>query len=824
MKHANDLEKMDKFERRLSWYLFAVISIYFMYFAAVIIYLGQDKRWLTAPVVSFFVGLDVIDRTRNNQKLHAYVFAVLIFLNVLCYTILFHEFTEPFTVLCAAICLVSFYREVKVNLLMLVLSTLFILYGSYAQGGWSAVVGRDTSIAVIVRIASLYTIQILLLVYVYQQNTLIRIIAKKMQEAEAAAQAKDDFLANMSHEIRTPMNAIVGMVELALQDERMPETQKDYLYEIQAAGEDLLSIMDDILDVTRIGTGNLEITEDDYEITSIVHDVINIVRATLREKPVELQVHLQPDIPVKLRGDGVRVKQIMMNLLGNAVKYTEKGTITLDITGHKRADREDQIDLCVAVTDTGIGIPQEQIEDLFTEFKQANTRRNRTAGGSGLGLAISRKLLELMDGSIHAESEEGKGSTFSFSLPQGIVDATPCISDGKGLDIRNSSAAAIRSRNEKRKKENLQRTFTAPQAHILLVDDNKVNLKVAEGLLKPYQMQIDKAESGPAAIELVKQHSYDLIFMDHMMPGMDGVEATKLIRELNNDYYSKLPIVALSANAVRGAREMFLTSGMNDFIPKPIEMRALDRVLRKWLPEEKLHTRKEEQKEREEADSRQMNDPSLWNIEGVDVAVGMEYTGNDAGLYREILSDFMDSIADKAGMIKRAADERDAETYTIEVHSLKSLSKSIGALELSELARELESRGKQKEWKSILEKTPVLLSLYRKLGEAIAPYHAVRESRQEKSPFCADEIMILLGRLYDYMEEYDSIQGEEVVRKLSEYEYSAQWSEYMDRLAKAMGSFDYDLCKEEILRWREALTEVQGSVTSDGEVTDGKGL
>ena len=822
MRLTEDFEKMEKLGGRLSWYLCCVVCLYFVYFAAVILYLGQDKRWLTAPVVSFFVCIDVIDRKRNNQQLHAFVLSFLIFLNVFCYSIVFHEFTEPFTVLCAAVCLISFYRVIKVNLFMLVLSTILVVYGVVTQGGIGIFLERDASIAVIVRIFSLYMIQLLLLMYIYQQNNLIKIVDKKIREAEAAGQAKDDFLANMSHEIRTPMNAIVGMVELALQDDGMPEEQKDYLYEIQAAGEDLLSIIDDILDVTRIGTGNLEITEEDYEITSLIHDVTNMIQVTLGDKDVTLHVNVQPDIPTRLRGDGVRIKQIMMNLLGNAVKYTEKGSITLDVTAEKVPDRPDLIKLGVAVTDTGIGIAPEQVEDLFTEFKQANSRRNRQAGGSGLGLAISRKLLELMNGSIQAHSEEGKGSTFSFTLPQVIVDDRPCLGEGQQFDREVSAGEEMKRRYEKRKKENLQRSFTAPDAQILIVDDNKVNLKVAEGLLRPYQMKIDTAESGGRAIEMIQSKQYDLIFMDHMMPGMDGVDATRIIRELEDEYYHKVPIIALSANAVRGAREMFLRSGMSDFVPKPIEMRAIDRVLRKWLPEEMIHSRQEEADGAAKEDG-EIN-PSSWHIEGIDIAVGMEYAGGNAVLYQEVLSDFMDSIDEKSHIIENACKEKNAEIYTIEVHSLKSLSRSIGALELSELAKELEDNGKQEEWETILEKTPLLLSMYRKLKKAIEPYYTVEQESGEKRTFNTDEIMLLLYKLYDYMEQYDSIQGEEILKELSKYDYPEQWTGYMDRISKAMNNFDYDTCMNIIKEWREALAGVEEEISGNEEDADGKGI
>lgn len=818
MKQTENFEKMEKLGGRLSLYLYCIAGIYFVYFAVLILYLGEDKRWLTAPVFSFAICAEVLRSRKNDQKLHAYTIMVLAVVNILCYSILFNEFTETFAALCATVCLISFYRIPRVNYVMVILSTLYIIYGLFWQGGWEMVTSKDTSIAVIIRILSVYVIQLLMITYITQQNRLIGIVEKKMWEAEEAARAKDDFLANMSHEIRTPMNAIMGMVELALRNNDLPKGEEEYLNEIQAAGEDLLSIIDDILDVTRIGSGNLEITEEDYEITSIVHDVANMIQVMLGDKEVVLKVKIDPSIPVRLKGDGVRIKQIMMNLLGNAVKYTEKGWILLEVTGERMADEPGKLRLGVAVSDSGIGIPQEQIEDLFTEFKQANSRRNRNAGGSGLGLAICRKLLELMRGTIEAESEVGKGSRFAFSLPQTIVEDTPCLDQDKVLTGSEvvSEKGTLRGA-QIRKKENFQTSFTAPEARILIVDDNKVNLKVAEGLLRPYQMKVDTADSGGRAIEKIQGKEYDLVFMDHMMPKMDGVDAAKIIRELDDPYYKQLPIVALSANAVRGAKEMFLEAGMNDFVPKPIEMRVMDRVLRRWLPADKIHTMKEEaekQEQKEEpekaSEAAKETDPTLWKLEGIDVTVGIGYSGEDVELYREILSDFMDSIEEKSGMIEKALEQHDIETYTIEVHSLKSLSRSIGAVELSDLAKELEGCGKNGEWEPIEARTPLLLTMYRRLYDQIRPYHTVDKGKSEKKSFDTEEVLSLLRELYESMEQYDSIRGEELVEKLSAYDYSDGWENYMAKIAKAMNGFDYDLCKDTIREWREVLMEMQG--------------
>ena len=312
-------------------YLFGAFCFYLLYFASIIFYLDTDMRWLSVPVISFVISLFVLRFYGSNVEVQAYTVSVLTFINIFSYGVMLHEFTEVFTVFCAAVCLISFYHILKANYVMLGLSTFFIIYELVWQGEWHNFMSRDNSIAVTIRIFSVYLVQFLMIMLIKRQQSIQGLAEQKACEAEAAAQAKQDFLANMSHEIRTPMNAITGMVELALRNDMLQDQDKEYLYNIRAAGEDLVSIIDDILDITKIDSGNLEITEEDYEITSLVHDAVNVVQVMLGDKPVVLMVNVSPDIPARLRGDGVRIKQIILNLLSNAAKYTEKGTIRMEV-------------------------------------------------------------------------------------------------------------------------------------------------------------------------------------------------------------------------------------------------------------------------------------------------------------------------------------------------------------------------------------------------------------------------------------------------------------------------------------------------------------
>ena len=793
---------------RVPRYLFGAFCLYLVYFIFVIIYLDMDRRWIVVPLASFFLSLLIVRTGGSKTEIQAYTISIFTFINIVAYSVMLQEFTEVFTVFCAAVCLISFYHILQVNYLMLGLSTVFILYELVFQGEWQSFLLHDSSIAVTIRIFSVYLVQGLLILLIRKQQEQQRMVEQKAREAESAAQAKEEFLANMSHEIRTPMNAITGMVELALRNDALPNQEKEYLYNIRAAGEDLVSIIDDILDITKIDSGNLEITEEEYEITSIVHDVVNVAQVILGEKPVVLMVDVSPDIPARLKGDGVRIKQIMLNLLNNAAKYTERGSIRLEVTAIPIDGENNKTDLKVCVTDTGIGISEEQLEDLFMKFKQADSGMNRSRGGSGLGLAISKRLVELMEGTLQAKSEPGKGSEFMFTVRQEVIDDRPCIESDPQivlpLPLPPEEKAVHR---EQRKKEGRQTTFTAPTVRILLVDDNKVNLRVAEGLLRPYKMCIEMAYSGKQAIEMVRNRVYDLIFMDHMMPEMDGVETTRSIRAMEEARFRTVPIIALSANAVRGAKEMFLEAGMNDFVAKPIEMRTMDRTLRRWLPADKvISNRNATEAARQEEYGGMKTNPMLWQMIGIDVAVGMKYSGDDANLYREVLSDYMDTIEEKADLIEKAVEERDLETYTIEVHSLKSTSKAIGALELSELAKDLEENGKNEEWEPIIARTPALLFLYRELYDIIMPYRTIEEEEGQEKEVMDDRVLAqLLGQLLDSVSMYDSLRAEEIISELSKYAYPDNWSGYLQAVTEAMGRFDYDICKQQVILWRNEL-------------------
>ncbi len=393
-------------------------------------------------------------------------------------------------------------------------------------------------------------------------------------EAEHANQAKSDFLTHMSHEIRTPMNAIIGMNEMVMQEE-ISEKAAQYSQDIYNAGQTLLAIINDILDLSKIESGKMEIVPVTYELSDLLKDVLNLVTKKVQDKQLKLLTEIATDIPNQLYGDEVRIRQVILNVVNNAVKYTEKGSVTLKVDWEKT--KEDIINLKIAVIDTGIGIREEDLKKLFRNFQRVDLLTNRNVEGTGLGLSITKQLTEQMNGRVYAESEYGKGSVFTIEIPQKVINFAP-MGDFSG----------IYKKLHTNRKLDLQE-FKAPEARMLIVDDNKVNVKVAKGLMKATEIQIDTAYSGQEALDKVKENSYHIILLDHMMPGMDGIETIRRMKEMEENQSRNAVIIAMTANAISGSKEKYLEAGFHDYLSKPIEIFRYTEMIRWYLPKELVH-------------------------------------------------------------------------------------------------------------------------------------------------------------------------------------------------------------------------------------------
>jgi len=635
------------------------------------------------------------------------------------------------------------------------------------------------------------TALVLMLVFVlflYNKNNKIMkelVVAKK--EAEKSSHYKSEFLAKMSHEMRTPMNAIIGMTELALR-EKTPESIHDHIITVKQAGANLLTIINDILDFSKIESGTLTINPSPYHFSSLLNDVISIIRMRVLDKQIRFAVNIDSNIPNALIGDEVRIRQVLINVLGNAVKYTEKGFVSFSIK--IKSTQEDRISLTMEIADSGRGIRPEDIESLFSEYVQVDVNKNTGIEGVGLGLAISQSILKEMGGDISAQSVYGEGSTFSITLPQKInsPEKLAYVKDPEGIKVilcerRKIYAESIAFTVEnlgvycvlaetgaklgelmpqgdfshifvsyelyKKNKDVIQKLaenativllaefgetipdkemrilampahslsvanilnntfdnysyseteetmarFIAPDARVLVVDDISANLVVAKGLLAPYQLRVDQCKSGEEAIKAVLSEQYDLVFMDHRMPGMDGIEATRIIRGMGGDDPDKtdMPIIALTANAITGTREMFLENGFNDFMSKPIDTMKLNTMLETWLPKEKRQNPVAEKLPATRAGGKSPgSEMSAIDIDGVDVKRGIAISGGMIGQYMNTLTAFYKDGIERTGIISNCLKAGNMGLYRTHVHGMKGALFSIGATALAESAQALES-------------------------------------------------------------------------------------------------------------------------------------
>ena len=526
-------------------------------------------------------------------------------------------------------------------------------------------------------------------------------IKEEQRNAEAANEAKSIFLANMSHEIRTPINAILGMNEMILRENRNEQIE-EYAENIRSAGSSLLYLVNDVLDISKIESGTLEIMENIYELSSFIHDCYSMVAEKAEKKGLELTVSCNSQLPSKLKGDESRLRQVVTNILSNAAKYTEKGGITLSFDSHYQ---DEQMMLVINVKDTGIGISKENIEKLFTQFTRFDMEKNRNIEGTGLGLSLAKRLTDLMQGTIEVQSIYGVGSSFTVTVPQQVVDAEP-IGD---FQQRYSSVAD--------KAIKYHQSFEAPDARILVVDDTSVNLKVIVNLLKSTKMKVDTASSGRQCLEMVSQIAYDLIFMDHMMPEMDGIETFTEMRKLENSLNKNTPVIMLTANAITGVKEQFLQVGFTDYLSKPVSGDKLENMMLKYLPKEKCLTEAAGDNAAEETE----HPAALMELSRlypkVDLAKGLTVCADSYDVYIDVLKTYTE--LPEIDKLNAYLEEKNAYEYRTCVHSVKSSSLSVGFSELAEQALALENAAREEDWDFIHANHASFIDEYRTATDAI---------------------------------------------------------------------------------------------------------
>ncbi|MCR5560097.1 MAG: response regulator [Schwartzia sp.] len=596
--------------------------------------------------------------------------------------------------------------------------------------------------------------------------------------ADDANRAKSEFLANMSHEIRTPINAVLGLDEMILRETKDAQTRQ-YAKDISSAGKSLLGLVNDILDFSKIAAGKMDIIPVEYSIGSVINDLINLVHARAEAKGLEFKLDIDSTLPSILKGDEVRVKQVITNLLTNAVKYTEKGSITLGV--HYERKTEKMMMLIVSVKDTGIGIKEEDNDKLFNAFERIEEERNRTIEGTGLGMNITKQLLKLMYGWMGVDSVYGEGSTFTVHIPQEIVSEVPLG------DFDAAYASSLAKVNE------YEESFKAPDARILIVDDTPMNLEVAKGLLKQTEIHIDTAESGQEALVLMAQNDYDVVFLDHRMPQMDGIETLANFLASEGTRNKNIPMISLTANAVSGAREMYIKAGFTDYLTKPINSSQLEAMLMQYLPKDKIQKITAEKITEEQP--HELLPDWLYSVGDIHPEVGLANCGG-AEEYLATLKIFYDAISEGHKEISQYFDEKDWKNYTVKVHALKSTARIIGAEELSERAMRLEDAGNAGYIEEIERDTEALLALYDSFREKLEPLGRKEEDESEKPLIGEKELDEAVEAIREMAESFDDDSISFIMEELTAYRMPEDKKEWIEELRKAAGRPDWDKVKE----------------------------
>ncbi|MBR0435462.1 MAG: response regulator [Lachnospiraceae bacterium] len=630
----------------------------------------------------------------------------------------------------------------------------------------------------------------------------------KRISAELENKQKSEFLAEMSHEIRTPINAVLGMNEMILR-ETSDKGIITYANTIKSAGKSLLTIVNDILDFTKIQSGKLELADKEYDTFESMLDTINLYGSQASAKNLDFEIQIAEDIPEVLSGDEYRLKQVVGNLLSNAIKYTEKGFVNLRVDFKYDEEDDTNGDILISVMDSGVGIRAEDIPKLFKDYARVDVEKNRKIEGTGLGLKISKQLVDLMHGELNVSSVYGEGSVFSLKIPQRVIDKTPigCFEERLSEDAPVEETANNKAR------------VTAPDAEILIVDDNDMNLQVAASLLKRSEVKIDTAISGFECIDCVVKKHYDIIFLDHMMPDMDGIETLKKLRSAYSEYVKDTAIVVLTANAIKGAREKYLEEGFDDYVSKPIATEELERILTEYLPANKVFVHECAGIEPPEMLKPENVDKEIAMQElsgyGLDMDKALDLMDGEVEVLIEMADIFIKDRAPKGDKMMNALNNGDMENYAILVHALKSNARTVGAFELGELAYVEELKSKEGDIEFINSDWKALFAEWDKAVEGLAKFEVIcgRATVEEEkevdtadlpimdSDECSDKMLMAMACIEEYQQE----QAMEILRDILAHSISDDIRECVESVISELDSFMYDGAKEML---KSFLTEI----------------
>ena len=765
----------------------------------------------------------------------------------------------------------------------------------------------------LLQVANVFVVEYVIYVWIKKRNESSVKLVQLISDLKETEHGKDDFMANVSHEIRTPINTICGMSEIILRED-YDENMKEKVMRIHTAGQNLLSVVSDMLDFSEIQSGKMELLDEVYDIATVIHDVMNMIDGKNKEKHIELLVDCDATVPCGLLGDEKKIRRVIMNLLSNALKFTEDGYINL-IIGYRREAYG--LNLSITVKDSGIGMKEESLEKIFSSYNQVDTKRNRQEGGIGLGLTISQAIVQKMGGVLTIKSRFGKGTAVQFVIPQKILDERPIVkvsnpeklnalfyidveqfeqpevrdeyvnlikhiieqlkikahicrdlaemkrridrekfthafisvteyreakeymdelskqiqviviadyAEGMGLSNPNllhickplsvlPIAAALNGELKSKDRE-LQRekdSFIAPEVRALVVDDNAMNIDVIQGLLSEYQIHVSVACSGLEALDKIDAMNYDFVFMDHMMPEMDGVETMRRIRKKTGSYFQKVPIIAVTANTVAGTREMFIAEGFADFIEKPVEIPVLERVLKRTIPEKKLiFSERKNKKVLKEAVAPQKKEDLV--VGDLDVKKGMLYCGGEEK-YLIILKKFCGNGEKNMVQLKTLYANSDWKNYVIAVHAVKSSMFSIGALTLSEMAKQLEFAGKKENIEYIHQNHQAMLKEYERVFKILKEHPLIGAGMPEKKedendaalmPVLSDEEFdAKFQELESAMYALDGEKMKEILMQLAQYRYHGKsLKKKIDSVISKVEMSDYMPAVEQVRTWK----------------------